>query len=289
MSLILEALRKSEAERRRGQAPDLFGQAVPARASHPPASHQWSRLSVIGLSAIGLSVIAAVLIAALLILLWWPRTGADSTRPAAEARGTQAGGVAAVPKVVPAGPRSAPASAATSATVASATAPPVRVAAPVAAAMPRTTVPAAPIPAPLPAAARIEVEPPAPAAAATPAVAIPAAARPAAEPAALAATTATAPVPLPPAVTGPAPAAARFTGPDVPLRLGELSSEERQQLPTLKVSVHMWAPDGAQRFAVIDGTRVREGDRVGDATVETIEQDGVLLAWRGRRIRLPIR
>lgn len=284
MSLILEALRKSEAERRRGQAPDLFGQAVPARASHPTASHQWSRLSAIGLSAI-----AAALIAALLILLWWPRTGADSTRPAAEARGTEAGVAAAVPNVVPAGPRSAPASAATSATVASATAPPARVAAPVAAAMPRTTVPAAPIPAPLPAAARIEVEPPAPAAAATPAVAIAAAARPAAEPATLAATTATAPIPLPPAVTEPAPAAARFTGPDVPLRLAELSSEERQQLPTLKVSVHMWAPDGAHRFAIIDGTRVHEGDRVGDATIEAIEQDGVLLAWRGRRIRLPIR
>lgn len=90
-------------------------------------------------------------------------------------------------------------------------------------------------------------------------------------------------------MTGPAPAAARYPGPDVPLRLADLSSEERQQLPALKVSVHMWAPDGAHRFAIIDGTRVHEGDRIGDATVEAIEQDGVLLAWRGQRIRLPIR
>jgi hypothetical protein len=53
--------------------------------------------------------------------------------------------------------------------------------------------------------------------------------------------------------------------------------------------MHMWSPDAAQRFAIIDGARVNEGDRVGDATVEAIEQDGVMLAWRGRRIRLPLR
>jgi hypothetical protein len=67
----------------------------------------------------------------------------------------------------------------------------------------------------------------------------------------------------------------------VPLRLADLSSEERQQLPALKVSMHMWAPAAGDRFAIIDGTRVNEGDRLGDATVESIQNDGVMLAWRG--------
>ncbi len=53
--------------------------------------------------------------------------------------------------------------------------------------------------------------------------------------------------------------------------------------------MHMWAPDAADRFAIIDGTRVNQGDRLGEATVESIQNDGVILAWRGRRLRLPIR
>ena len=51
----------------------------------------------------------------------------------------------------------------------------------------------------------------------------------------------------------------------------------------------MWASEATNRFAIIDGTRVNEGSRVGQATVEAIEQDAVVLSWRGRRIRLPIR
>lgn len=86
-----------------------------------------------------------------------------------------------------------------------------------------------------------------------------------------------------------APAQPVFTSPDVPLRLADLPSDERQELPALKVSMHMWASDPANRFAIIDGARVNEGDRVGDAIVQAIQQDGVLLAWRGRSIRLPIR
>jgi general secretion pathway protein B len=90
------------------------------------------------------------------------------------------------------------------------------------------------------------------------------------------------------ATTAPANAAV-FASPDAPLTLADLSTEERQQLPALKISVHMWAPDAANRFVIIDGTRVNEGDRVGDATVQAIQQEGVMLSWRGRRIRLPIR
>ena len=90
----------------------------------------------------------------------------------------------------------------------------------------------------------------------------------------------------------PAPASTNtpaFASPDAPVKLGDLSSEDRAQLPTLKVSMHMWSPDAGSRFAIIDGTRVNEGDRVGEATIEAIQQDSVMLSWHGRQIRLPIR
>ena len=47
--------------------------------------------------------------------------------------------------------------------------------------------------------------------------------------------------------------------------------------------------DATHRFVIIDGTRLAEGDRIRDATVQAILADGVTLAWRGRQIRLPIR
>lgn len=70
--------------------------------------------------------------------------------------------------------------------------------------------------------------------------------------------------------------------------LSDLSTTERQSLPPLKLSMHMWSPDPAQRFAILDGQRVAEGDRLGSAVVERIEPDGIILAAEGRRVRLPL-
>lgn len=53
--------------------------------------------------------------------------------------------------------------------------------------------------------------------------------------------------------------------------------------------MHLWDSNPAGRFAIIDGTRVGEGDRIGDAVVESITRDGLVLAWNGRRLRLGIR
>jgi general secretion pathway protein B len=92
--------------------------------------------------------------------------------------------------------------------------------------------------------------------------------------------------PAPPSTPATAPV---FASPDAPVKLSDLSAEDREQLPVLKVSMHMWSPDAGNRFAIIDGMRVNEGDRVGEATIEAIRQDSVMLSWRGRQIRLPIR
>jgi general secretion pathway protein B len=261
MSLILEALRKSEAERRRGQTPDLLAEPAPVKRPSPATLPRWWPW--------------AAAVATVLIVGWLGRgaftSNPDATdaqsratvaqpEPAAAARDEEAAPAAqAIARPPAPTPNAAPSVATTAApppvTSAPATTPP--------------TMPAAPAPAP--------AEAPAPAAGKKPAVA----------------TAATAPAPV--IAMPPTPAPARqpppqaFTSPDTVLRLSELSAEERQQLPPLKISMHMWAPEPAQRFVIIDGNRMIEGDRVGSAVIEAITSDGVTLAWQGRRIQLPIR
>jgi general secretion pathway protein B len=92
-------------------------------------------------------------------------------------------------------------------------------------------------------------------------------------------------VPAGPAPSAPAPPAS--TG--APLRLSDLSVEERKSLPPLKLSMHLWNDDPSRRFVILDGNRLKEGDRDGDAVITAITTDGVVLDWNGRRIKLSIR
>ena len=73
------------------------------------------------------------------------------------------------------------------------------------------------------------------------------------------------------------------------MSLSDLSADERKALPPLKLSMHLWNPDPAKRFVILDGNRVGEGDRIGDAVVAAITTDGVELDWNGRRLQVPIR
>lgn len=72
------------------------------------------------------------------------------------------------------------------------------------------------------------------------------------------------------------------------MQLSDLSVEERKALPPLKLSMHMWNDDATQRFVILDGNRLREGDRVGNAVITAITSDGIVLEWNGRRIKLPM-
>ena len=76
---------------------------------------------------------------------------------------------------------------------------------------------------------------------------------------------------------------------DMTERVSDLGSEDRKQLPPLKLSMHMWNDVAAQRFVIIDGTRLRVGDRLGALVVADILPDGVLLDWNGRPLKLPLR
>jgi len=256
MSLILEALRKSEAQRRRAQAPDLF--AEPATVTRPiapsPPRWLWPALAAI---------------AALLMAGWFAR-----------------GAWNAPMEPVPAPADAAPPAPATSATIVrpatiADTSPRVAIAVTSAPDPAAAGEPAAPSLPAVSAPARTWLEPTLVAPNAGPANA----ARPPAT--STAATPAPAPVKPATAAIAPPPQPAPIS--DAPLRLADLSSEERLQLPALKMSMHLWDAASTQRFVILDGQRMGEGARLGDVVVEVITPDGVVLAWHGRRLMLPMR
>lgn len=99
MSLILEALRKSEAERRRGNTPDVAMELPPAPLRTRNATPAW----------LWPVVIAAILAVA---LAWWLAGRRDAAQPAAsttDAAVVDSAPVATAPAVVPRAPVAAPA------------------------------------------------------------------------------------------------------------------------------------------------------------------------------------
>ena len=57
MSLILDALRKSEAERRRGKSPDLFaGLPTPTASRRPELLRLWPWFALVALGLVAVSV-----------------------------------------------------------------------------------------------------------------------------------------------------------------------------------------------------------------------------------------
>ena len=237
MSLILEALRKSEAERRRAQVPDLLAEPQTAVVAGPVAVQRWPWL-VLG---------AAVLLAA----VWLVRALLPAQATSAEATvGNSDADVAGAPANVQLAPVRA--------------VPPLR----------RPLV----------------VAPPAATASSTPATTSPSASQPSngnvSYPIA-AAPTPDAPVAAP-AISSPAPQPQPRSSDNL-LSLSDLGSEERGQLPPLKLSMHMWNDVPAQRFVIIDGNRLGIGARIGTLTVADIVSDGVVLDWNGRLLKLPLR
>lgn len=69
--------------------------------------------------------------------------------------------------------------------------------------------------------------------------------------------------------------------------LAALSTERRNQLPPLKLSMHVYAEEAGKRFAIIDGQRITEGSSIGSAVVRAIRRDGVLLDVDGSNYLLP--
>jgi general secretion pathway protein B len=238
MSLILEALRKSEAERRRGQAPGLHAELPPPHPTRPAVLPAW---------AWWLPACALLLVAA-----WWLRGLLPS--PSTPAVPAPDAGTAVVAATAPADDATAQ--------------PRFRL-------PPAVTEPARPSASAVPSRANLPATHAPPAAATT----TPSVTTPPALPVSMPANAAPAEPPSPPSPPSS----------DALLQLSDLPAEERKSLPPLRLSMHLWNPDPAKRFAILDGNRVGEGDRVGDAVVAAITRDGVVLDWNGRRLQVPIR
>jgi general secretion pathway protein B len=90
-------------------------------------------------------------------------------------------------------------------------------------------------------------------------------------------------------VPEPAPSIPPATAETKETQVNALSADLRKALPPLQLSMHMWDPDPAKRFVILDGERHVEGDSVGPMRIRRIDADGVLFDWQGRAVRLPLR
>lgn len=233
MSVILDALRKSEAERQRGRAPGLFVEqvALPSRRRRRPA---WI-------------FVLPALLAAGIVAGWFLRPQTNGPTVAAVA-------VDAPPATMPAP------------------------------AMPESVAPAPALPVPADSDSLVpppqllpEVPPP--------------------NPQAVPPSTAAVPVPPPvasaPAAAEPPLAPVEAAAPALPVepllpRLADLPAAERAMLPPLKLSMHVFADEPAQRFVILDGRRQGEGaSPAAGVVIEEIRRDGVVLSANGRRLLLP--
>ena len=258
MSLILEALKKSEAERRLGRAPDLLTPAAMPVPERRPWLWLWG--VVFGLAA-----------ALIVVLVLWARSALDAPTARPPAPASASAPAAPPPDTTMSAPPPAPAPVSRTPANAIANAPLPQD--PDFASTERESVPvpahAIPLPPPTPPAPRQNT--PSPPAQAQPVVTRP---LPASLPAA-------ASVP----VTVPEPEPAQTLEPLQ--HLATLPASLREGLPPLRLSMHVYDPDPAARFVLIDGKRYRQGDAIAPGIlVDAIRPDGVAIAHGQQRFLL---
>ncbi len=70
--------------------------------------------------------------------------------------------------------------------------------------------------------------------------------------------------------------------------LAALGGNGALSLPELRLDVHVYSPVAIERFAFINGRKYTEGQNLTEGpAVEKITQEGVVLAYRGKRFVLP--
>ena len=258
MSLILEALKKSEAERRLGRAPDLLTPAAMPVPERRPWLWLWG--VVFGLAA-----------ALIVVLVLWARSALDAPTARPPAPASASAPAAPPPDTTMSAPPPAPAPVSRTPANAIANAPLPQD--PDFASTERESVPvpahAIPLPPPTPPAPRQNT--PSPPAQAQPVVTRP---LPASLPAAAS---------VPVTVPEPEPAPTLE-----PLQhLATLPASLREGLPPLRLSMHVYDPDPAARFVLIDGKRYRQGDAIAPGIlVDAIRPDGVAIAHGQQRFLL---
>lgn len=280
MSLILEALRKSEAERQRGRAPGLFVEQVATRPSARPKAPGW---------AWGLGVGFVVLA---LVFGWreWSRLGAADDG-SVEAAGASADGRDAASRDAMASSGGTAEPDASAGAVPGALPDVAPGSRPPPGGSPATVAPDAPASARATNAetAAIAAMPPGPAAESpkptTPFTMTAPGTGGATPPRADAAMPTLAPsTAVSTSVPSPAPPAPREES--LPT-LASLDAGTRASLPPLKLSMHVYADVPAQRFVILDGQRLGEGaSPAAGIVLEEIRRDGLVLSVNGQRLLL---
>ena len=286
MSYILDALRRAQAERERGQVPGLHAQ--PGLGGMPrPRARATARVPGWVWALGGAALVLAVLVPAVLLTRGADRVaaaaaqaGPDGTPREAAPAPVAAPAVALRPETGPSGSAAVrPAAEAPSSLVVVSAAPAVpKVAAPATAAHPVNATPTRTRP--LPAAA-----PPGPDGASTtpPPLAVPTpAAAPVAAPAVAGqAISNDAPVNTP-ANTSASPPANTSSLPPT------LTAEQRREWPALAVGGSVWSNTPSARFVILGGQVVHEGQSSPEGVlVERITPKAVVLRWRDQRASLP--
>lgn len=252
MSLILEALKKSEAERRLGRAPDLLTPASMPSPERRPWLWLWG--AVFGLAA-----------ALLLVLGWWARSALEAPSATTTSPAMPAAAPTAAASVTPALP-SAPAPAPTSAST------PVQ-------RTPADVIANAPLPQDQAFASTERESIPVPAHA----IPLPPPEAPPSQPANVQPIAPVLPTPPSPVVPVPAPSPVPTSSLEPLQHLATLPASLREGLPPLRLSMHVYDPDPVARFVLIDGKRYRQGDAIAPGIiVDDIRPDGVAI-MRGQQ------
>lgn len=72
------------------------------------------------------------------------------------------------------------------------------------------------------------------------------------------------------------------------VRLGELSAGDRQELPPLRITMHVYVDDPSARFVLLDGHKLFEGSQVASGLLlSRIRRDGIVLDRSGESIFVP--
>lgn len=70
------------------------------------------------------------------------------------------------------------------------------------------------------------------------------------------------------------------------VRAWELPLSVRRELPDLSLTIHVYSPDEAERFVLINGERRVAGDEIGGARIVDIRREGALVDFRSHRFLL---
>lgn len=71
-------------------------------------------------------------------------------------------------------------------------------------------------------------------------------------------------------------------------RLADLPDEMRARVPLLRIDVHAWNADPARRFVLVNGARYREGERTAEGVrLLAIVDNGIVIEVDGERVLIP--